>query len=83
MNSDKQTLAHDQVQSLRKSSTEWRLGRIFYSWWVVLASAFGLFCGIPITVHSFSVFFKPLMQQFHASRAAVSLAFTLKLLTAY
>jgi len=50
---------------------------------VVLASPFGLFCGIPITVYSFSVFFKRLMHEFHASRAAVSLAFTLKLLTAY
>jgi MFS family permease len=47
---------------------------------VVLASAFGLFWGIPISVYSFSVFFKPLMQEFHVGRAAVSLAFTLKLL---
>jgi MFS family permease len=82
MNFDDQTLARDQGQSLRTSTTEWRLGRIFYGWWVVLASAFGLFWGVPITVYSFSVFFKPLMQEFHASRAAVSLAFTLKLLTA-
>ena len=29
-----------------------------------------------------SVFFKPLMQEFHASRAAVSMAFTLKLIAA-
>jgi MFS family permease len=55
---------------------------VFYGWWVVLASAVGLFWGIPITVYSFSVFFKPLMQEFHVGRAAVSLAFTLKLLTA-
>jgi MFS family permease len=55
--------------------------RIFYGWWVVLASAFGLFWGIPISVYSFSVFFRPLMQEFHVGRAAVSLAFTLKLLT--
>ena len=76
MNFNDQTLARDQAQSLRTSTTEWRLGRIFYGWWVVLASAFGLFWGVPITVYSFSVFFKPLMQEFHASRAAVSLAFT-------
>jgi hypothetical protein len=54
----------------------------FYGWWVVLASAVGLFWGVPVSVYSFSVFFKPLMQEFHASRAAVSLAFTLNLLTA-
>jgi MFS family permease len=52
---------------------------IFYGWRVVLVSALGLFWGIPIAVYSFSVFFKPLMQEFHAGRAAVSLAFTLKL----
>jgi MFS family permease len=52
--------------------------RIFYGWWVVLASAVGLFWGIPITVYSFSVFFKPLMQEFHATRAAISFAYTLR-----
>ncbi|HEY6386632.1 MAG TPA: hypothetical protein VIX91_13220, partial [Candidatus Acidoferrum sp.] len=53
--------------------------RVFYGWWVVAASCVGLFWGVPITVYSFSVFLKPLMQDFHASRAAISLAFTLKL----
>jgi MFS family permease len=48
----------------------------------VLASAIGLFWGIPTTVYSFSVFFKPLMQEFHAGRAAVSLAYTIKLVAA-
>jgi MFS family permease len=54
--------------------------RVFYGWWVVLASAVGLFWGVPITVYSFSVFFKPLMQEFHAGRAAISLGFTLQLI---
>jgi len=52
--------------------------RIFYGWWVVLASAVGLFWGIPITVFSFSVFFKPLMQEFHATRATIAFAYTLR-----
>jgi MFS family permease len=52
--------------------------RVFYGWWVVLASAFGLLLGpVPIAVFSFGVFLKPLAQEFHAGRAAVSLAFTL------
>jgi cyanate permease len=51
----------------------------FYGWWVVAAAAVGLFWGVPITVFSFSAFLKPLMQTFHAGRAAVSLAFTLQL----
>jgi MFS family permease len=49
----------------------------FYGWWVVLAAAVGLFWGAPITVFSFSVFLKPLMHDFHAGRAAISLGYTL------
>ena len=82
MNFDNQTFVHDQAQSLRTSTIERHSRHIFYGWWVVLASAIGLFWGVPITVYSFSVFFKPLMQEFHAGRAAVSLAFTLKLFAA-
>lgn len=48
---------------------------VFYGWWVVSTAAV-LFWGPPVTVFSFSVFFKPLMQDFHASRAAVSLGYT-------
>jgi len=51
---------------------------LFYGWWVVLTSAFAVFWGVPITVYSFSVFLKSLTQDFHATRAAVSLAFTLR-----
>jgi MFS family permease len=53
---------------------------IFYGWWVVAASAVGLFWGVPISVYSFSVFLKPLMHEFHTGRAAVSLAFTVHLI---
>lgn len=53
----------------------------FYGWWVVFACAVGLFWGPPVHVFSFPVFLKPLMQDFHAGRAAVSLAFTLGLIT--
>lgn len=50
----------------------------FYGWWVVLISAWGLFLGpIPIVIFSFGVFLKPLAQEFHSSRGAISLAFTL------
>jgi MFS family permease len=56
-----------------------RLG-FFYGWWVVLASAVALFWGVPVTVFSFPAFLQPLMQEFHAGRAAVSLAFTLQLI---
>jgi MFS family permease len=54
--------------------------RIFYGWWVVFASGVGLFWSVPVAVYSFTVFMKPLMQEFHAGRAAISLAFTLQLI---
>jgi MFS family permease len=55
-----------------------RCPRVFYGWWVVATASLGLCLGTgPIIVLSFGVFFKPLSQDFHAGRAAVSLAFTL------
>jgi MFS family permease len=80
MNFNNQTLTRDQTPSLITSTADEHFAQFYYGWWVVLASAVGLFWGVPITVFSFSVFFKPLMQDFHVGRAAVSLAFTLKLL---
>ena len=51
---------------------------LFYGWWVALTAALGLLLGpIPIVVFCFGVFLKPLIQEFHSSRGAVSLAFTL------
>jgi MFS family permease len=52
----------------------------YYGWWVVLAAAVGLFWGPPVSVFSFPVFLKPIMREFHAGRAAVSLGFTLHLM---
>ena len=50
----------------------------FYGWWVALTAALGLFLGVaPIFVFSFSVFLKAFTQEFHATRAGISLAFTL------
>ena len=51
--------------------------RIFYGWLIVFLSALGLFLGPPLMVFSFSVFFKSLVADFHASRASVSFAFSL------
>jgi MFS family permease len=52
--------------------------RVFYGWWVVATAGLGLCLGTaPIVVFSFGVFFKSLSQDFHASRAAISFAFTL------
>jgi MFS family permease len=57
--------------------------KVFYGWWVVATAALGLCLGAaPILAFSFGVFFKSLSQEFHASRAAISLAFTLHNLAA-
>jgi predicted MFS family arabinose efflux permease len=51
--------------------------RLFYGWFVVLLSAIGLFLGPPLMVFGFSVFLKPMVADFHATRAAVSFAFSI------
>src|SRR5260370_31353471 len=52
--------------------------KVFYGWWIVFTAALGLCLGGPtIAVFSFSIFFKSLVHEFHASRAAISFAFTL------
>jgi len=53
-----------------------RRPRLFYGWLIVFVSALGLFLGAPLLVFSFSVFFKSLVADYHASRAAVSFAFS-------
>src|SRR4051812_13667903 len=51
--------------------------KVFYGWVVVATAAVGLFLGaFPIVAFSFGVFFPSFVRDFHASRAAVSLAFT-------
>jgi MFS family permease len=55
--------------------------KVFYGWWVVGAAALGLFLSTgSIVVLTFGVFFKAFAQSFHASRGAISLAFTLQAL---
>ena len=52
--------------------------KVFYGWWIVVVAGIGLCLGYaPIIVYSFSVFIKPLTQEFHSTRAGISLAFTL------
>jgi MFS family permease len=59
-------------------ATTQKTSRVFYGWWVVLASGIGLALHIgPIIVPTFGVFLKPLSQEFGWSRAQISLAFSL------
>jgi MFS family permease len=55
--------------------------KIFYGWFIAGVAAIGLFMGyVPIIGFSFSVFFKPISQEFQWSRAEISLGFSLSLL---
>ena len=56
MSFDHENLMQAPVQSVQTSATEPRSRQVFYGWWVVLASAIGLFWGLPISVYSFTVF---------------------------
>lgn len=50
----------------------------FYGWWITITAAIGLGLGAPpIFVFSFPVFLKALTKEFHASRSAIALAFSL------
>jgi MFS family permease len=52
--------------------------RIFYGWWIAAASAFSLSLSIgTLAVYSFSLFVKPLSQEFGWSRGKISFAMTL------
>jgi len=57
--------------------------KMFYGWWVALTAALGLFLNTgTIVVFSFGIFSKAIGQEFHSSRAPISLAFTIHNLTA-
>ena len=60
------------------TTSEQKSGKVFYGWWVVLASGVGLALHFgPIIVATFGVFLKPLSQEFGWSRTQISLAFSL------
>lgn len=74
--------SHDYPQQPRNgplaATAEQKSSKIFYGWWVVLASGVGLAVHFgPIIVPTFGVFLKPLSQEFGWSRAQISLAFSL------
>ncbi|HUE81556.1 MAG TPA: MFS transporter [Pyrinomonadaceae bacterium] len=54
---------------------------LFYGWFIVPVAAIGLFMGyVPIIGFSFSVFFRPISEEFSWSRGQVALGFSLSLL---
>jgi MFS family permease len=58
-----------------------RENKIFYGWWVILVAAVGLFMGYgAIISFTFSVFAKPIAQEFSWSRTEVSSAYSISLI---
>jgi MFS family permease len=57
--------------------------RMFYGWWVVIASIMGMIISQgPVLVFTFGIFMKPLSAEFGWSRSQVSLGLTIAILTA-
>jgi sugar phosphate permease len=49
--------------------------KIFYGWWIVVLSIFGLMFSVgPVAVYTFGIFVKPLAQSFSSDRGTISLA---------
>ncbi len=57
-------------------------GKLFYGWWIVLASFFFMFAGIGILVNCTGVFFSAVIQDLGFSRAGFGLYFTIAMLGA-
>ena len=64
--------------ALTKEAAVQTRDRIFYGWWIVVASVVGLFLSLaPLVTFTLGVFLKPLNQEFHWNRAEISFAYTL------
>ncbi len=64
-----------------KRSFAGRSLKVFYGWWIVVIAALGLSVGYgPIIVYTFSVFFKPVSEEFNWGRSETSLVFSLSLI---
>ncbi|MGY4495255.1 MFS transporter [Pseudomonas sp. TE3610] len=60
-----------------------KTSRMFYGWWVVMASVVGMIVSQgPVLVFTFGIFMKPLSAEFGWSRSQVSLGLTIAILTA-
>lgn len=55
--------------------------KIFYGWWIVLSAAVIQFVGVGIGIFTFSVFLKPLAQEFDWSRGEISWGLSLLSIT--
>jgi len=53
-------------------------GKVFYGWWIVLASSIICMLGYGLGLYSFGVFFKPMMNEFGWTRAMTSGAYSLR-----
>jgi sugar phosphate permease len=52
-------------------------GKVFYGWWIVVASFFLMFAGLGILVNTTGVFFGAVVQALGFSRAGFGMSFTL------
>src|SRR5579859_4238973 len=64
--------------SLTQANALMRRRGIFRGWWIVAVAIVGQSFGLAtVLVYTFGVFVKPLVQEFHSSRASIALAVSL------
>jgi MFS family permease len=56
--------------------------KVFYGWWITLTGSLALLLGsVGVIIYSFGVVSRAIVQEFHAGRAQIALAFTIHSLT--
>jgi MFS transporter, OFA family, oxalate/formate antiporter len=71
----KRILVHKEDEQLREGAMK---RKIFYGWWIVLATSLIHFWGAGTFFYSFTAFFNPLVEEFGWSYAATSLAASIR-----
>ncbi len=68
----------DRKDSDIQASDEKKRGRLFYGWWIVIACATIALIGGGNYNYGMTVYFRPLMEEFHWSATTISVAFGLR-----
>ncbi|MBW1709042.1 MAG: MFS transporter [Deltaproteobacteria bacterium] len=68
----------DSPESMPFHSISQAVRKVYYGWWIVLASSVICMLGYGMGIYSFGIFFKPMMNEFGWSRAMTAGAFSMR-----